>query len=119
MELLSENPFYETLTNVKYSTEQILEIWTHLLDKNVSGFQNRNLMVNVCKRDDINLLLFMMQHNFKFDKLAIYVLAFSENIHFIEMLFEYQTFNDLNFVHLKKQLVKKKLYQMVEFFKSY
>jgi len=119
MELLSENTFYEALTNVKNSTKKILEIWTHLLDENVSGFQNRNLMVNVCKRNDINLLLFMMKHNFKFDKLAIYVLAFAENIYFIEILFEYQTFNDLNFVHLRKQLVKKKLYQMVEFFKSY
>ena len=115
---LSENPFYEALTNAEHSTEQILEIWTHLLNDGVSGFQNRNLMVVVCKRNDINLLLFLMHNNFKFDKLAIYVLAFAENIHFIEMLFQYQAFNDFNFDHLKAQLVEKKLNQMIDFFEN-
>ena len=118
MDIFYGNPFYDALTNVKHSTETILKIWTHLLNEGVSGFQNRNLMAIVCKRNDINLFLFLIHNNFKFDKLAIYILAFLENINFIEMLFQYQAFDNLNFEHLKEQLIEKKLYQIVDFFEN-
>lgn len=99
-------------------TDAILPIWEALWENGYHTF-SRNLMARVCENGFTDLLRFMMEHNYVFDRLAIYISAFEGNIHFLELLFGYQdNFQGVNKQHLRTQLVEKDLDQVIQYLES-
>lgn len=119
MNQIQQNLFLKALLdNVKEGdTDAILPIWKALWEDGYQTF-SRNLMARVCENGFTDLLMFMFEHDYVFDKLAIYISAFEGNIHFLKLLFTYQVFRNINKQHLISQLGKKKKYQVIHYLMS-
>lgn len=119
MDQVQENLFLKSFRNkiAGGNTDAILPMWEALWENGHHSF-NRNLMARVCENGFVDLLQFMMEHDYVFDKLAIYISAFRGNIHFLELLFEYQEFQNVNKQHLRTQLVAKGLDQVIQYLES-
>jgi len=120
MENQPVNLFLMAIHSNVNNVNAILEAWQTLIDEGIyEGFQNRNLMARVCESGSLQLLEFLMEHNFIFDRLAIYLSAIERaDIVFLERLLSYQQFNDLNMNHLMTQLQERNLQQVIDFFNN-
>jgi hypothetical protein len=119
MNQVQENLFLKSLCDkiVEGDTDAVLPIWEALWENGYHSF-TRNVMARVCENGFTDLLQFMMEHDYVFDKLAIYISAFSGNIHSLELLFAYQEFQNVNKQHLRTQLVEKELNQVIEYLEN-
>jgi len=119
MNQVQENLFLKSLRDkiAEGDTDAILPIWEALWENGYHTF-SRNLMARVCENGFTDLLEFMIEHNYFFDRLAIYISAFEGNIHFLELLFACQEFQNVNRQHLRTQLVEKELDQVIKYLEN-
>lgn len=119
MNQIQENLFLKSLRDkiAEGDTDAILPIWEALWENGYHTF-SRNLMARVCENGFTDLLEFMIEHNYVFDGLAIYISAFEGNIHFLELLFENQEFQNINRQHLRTQLEERELNQVIQYLEN-
>jgi len=118
--LVSLKAFYED------DNDAVLQAWTQLLDEgHQQDFLNRNVMARVCEYGDLDLLEFLIDHNYVFDKLCVYICAYECNLEFLCLILNYQpnVMDNIDLQHLISELEKKvqehpDIQNVIDFFKN-
>ena len=131
MAIHQQNPFLEAfkallILNVEDPVNAVLQAWTQLLEEgHQQEFLNRNVMARVCEHGYLDLLMFLIENDYVFDKLCVYICAYECDLEFLCLILNYQpnVMDGVNLQHLLSELEKKvqdnpEIQSVIDFFKD-
>ena len=123
-----QNPFLEALYmfDGEDPVNAVLQAWTQFLEEgHQQAFLNRNVMARVCEHGDPDLLMFLIDNGYVFDKLCVYIYAYKCNLEFLGLILNYQpnVMDGVDLQHLISELEKKvhddpEIQLVIDFFKD-